>query len=92
VIFYSQSGCLIVQPNYNLDDMDYGEMAAKIKLVAIDEIRHAEMFAGRIKELGGEPVTEKQGAAYRAEIAGAPSATGLSPGGLLLAAVIKTFL
>ncbi|MEJ2365520.1 MAG: bacterioferritin [Deltaproteobacteria bacterium] len=43
--------------HYNLDDMDYGELAAKIKLIAIDEMRHAEMFAERIKELGGEPVT-----------------------------------
>lgn len=47
--------------HYNLDDMDYGEMAAKIKLIAIDEMRHAEMFAERVKELGGEPVTEKAG-------------------------------
>jgi bacterioferritin len=38
--------------------MDYGELAAKIKLIAIDEMRHAEMFAERIKELDGEPVTE----------------------------------
>jgi bacterioferritin len=44
--------------HYNLDGMDYGEMAAKIKLIAIDEMRHAEMFAERIKELGGEPTTE----------------------------------
>jgi bacterioferritin len=44
--------------HYNLDDMDYGDMAAKIKLIAIDEMRHAEMFAERIKELDGEPVTE----------------------------------
>src|SRR5512145_1520801 len=44
--------------HYNLDDMDYGELAAKVKLIAIDEMRHAEMFAERIKELDGEPVTE----------------------------------
>jgi len=44
--------------HYNLDDMDYGELAAKIKLIAIDEMRHAEMFAERIKELDGEPVAE----------------------------------
>ena len=44
--------------HYNLDDMDYGELAAKIKLIAIDEMRHAEMFAERIKELGGEPTTD----------------------------------
>lgn len=42
--------------HYNLDDMDYGELAGKIKLIAIDEMRHAEMFAERVKELGGEPV------------------------------------
>ncbi len=47
--------------HYNLDDMDFGELAAKIKLIAIDEMRHAEMFAERIKELGGEPVTEHGG-------------------------------
>jgi len=44
--------------HYNLDDMDYGELAAKIKLIAVDEMRHAEMFAERIKELGGEPTAE----------------------------------
>jgi len=44
--------------HYNLDDMDYGDLAAKVKLIAIDEMRHAEMFAERIKELGGEPTTE----------------------------------
>ena len=43
--------------HYNLDDMDYGELASKIKLIAIDEMRHAEMFAERVNELGGEPVT-----------------------------------
>jgi len=44
--------------HYGLDDMDYGELAANQKLIAIDEMRHAEMFAERIKELGGEPATE----------------------------------
>ncbi|MCU0593463.1 MAG: bacterioferritin, partial [Desulfobacterales bacterium] len=33
--------------HYNLDDKDYGELAAKVKLIAIDEMRHAEMFAER---------------------------------------------
>ena len=37
--------------HYNLDDMDYGELAANMKLIAIDEMRHCEMFAERIKEL-----------------------------------------
>lgn len=44
--------------HYNLDDMDYGELAVKMKLIAIDEMRHAETFAERIKELDGEPVSE----------------------------------
>jgi bacterioferritin len=47
--------------HYNLDDMDYGEIAGKVKLIAIDEMRHAEMFAERIKELGGEPTSESGG-------------------------------
>ena len=47
--------------HYNLDDIDYGELAAKLKLIAIDEMRHAEMFAERVKELGGEPVTGHDG-------------------------------
>jgi bacterioferritin len=47
--------------HYNLDDIDYGELAAKVKLIAIDEMRHAEMFAERVKELGGEPVTGYEG-------------------------------
>ena len=47
--------------HYALDDMDYGELAANMKLIAIDEMRHAEMFAERIKELKGEPTTEREG-------------------------------
>ena len=47
--------------HYNLDDMDYGELAKNMKLVALDEMRHAESFAERVKELGGEPTTEKAG-------------------------------
>lgn len=47
--------------HYNMDDMDYGELAANIKLIAIDEMRHAEMFAERIKELDGEPVSDPAG-------------------------------
>ena len=42
-------------------DKDYGELAANMKLIAIDEMRHAEDFAERIKELGGEPTAQKDG-------------------------------
>jgi bacterioferritin len=47
--------------HYGLDDMDYGELAKNIKLIALDEMRHAEGFAERVKELGGEPTTDKAG-------------------------------
>jgi bacterioferritin len=45
----------------NLDNMDYGDLAAKVKLIAIDEMRQAEMFADRLKELGGEPTSDLAG-------------------------------
>jgi bacterioferritin len=44
--------------HYNLDNMDYGEMAANMKLIAVDEMKHAELFAERIEELEGEPTTQ----------------------------------
>lgn len=47
--------------HYSLDNQDYGELAAKMKLIAIDEMRHAENFAERIKELGGEPTVQAEG-------------------------------
>ncbi len=47
--------------HYTLDDKDYGELAANVKIIAIDEMRHAESLAERIKELGGEPTTELAG-------------------------------
>lgn len=53
--------------HYNLDDKDYGEMAAKVKLIAIDEMRHAEMFAERVKELGGEPVVAYDGSVEKGQ-------------------------
>ena len=53
--------------HYNLDDLDYGELAAKLKLIAIDEMRHAETFAERVKELGGEPVTGHEGTVKRGQ-------------------------
>lgn len=53
--------------HYNLDDMDYGDLAAKVKLIAIDEMRHAEMFAERIKELGGEPTSDLDAKVQKAQ-------------------------
>jgi len=57
--------------HYNLDDMDYGDLAAKIKLIAIDEMRHAEQFAERVKEIGGEPVTGHDGMIGKGQEVGA---------------------
>ncbi len=62
--------------HYNLDDMDYGELAAKMKLIGIDKMRHAEAFAERIKDH-----IEKLGNVYLAKIAGTSSATGIGPSG-----------
>ena len=42
--------------HYNLDNMDYGELAGKVKLIAIDEMRHAEKLIGRILFLEGAPI------------------------------------
>ena len=53
--------------HYNLDDKDYGEMARSMKLIAIDEMRHAESFAERIKELGGEPTTQMAGSVQKGQ-------------------------
>ena len=47
--------------HYDLDNMDYGTMAVNVKLIAIDEMRHAEMFADRIEELGGSPTSDLAG-------------------------------
>ncbi len=47
--------------HYTLDDADFGELAANMKRVAIDEMTHAEMFAERIKDLGGDATTERDG-------------------------------
>ena len=53
--------------HYNLDDKDYGELAMNMKLIAIDEMRHCEMFAERIKELGGEPTSELAAAVVKGQ-------------------------
>lgn len=47
--------------HYNLDNLDYGELAVNLKLIAIDEMRHSEQFADRIKELGGDPTADPIG-------------------------------
>src|SRR5512136_1704032 len=54
--------------HYDLDNMDYGDMAAKVKLIAIDEMRHAEMFADRIEELGGSPTSDLAGGIEKGQV------------------------
>jgi bacterioferritin len=53
--------------HYGLDDSDFGELAAQVKLIAIDEMQHAERFAERVKELGGEPTAELAGKVKRGQ-------------------------
>lgn len=47
--------------HYILDDLDYGQLCAWQKLIAIDEMRHAEKFAERVEALGGKPNCDKAG-------------------------------
>lgn len=47
--------------HYGLDDQDYGTLAVQMKKIAIDEMRHAEDFAERIKDMDGEPTTDVDG-------------------------------
>jgi bacterioferritin len=54
--------------HYDLDNWDYGDMAAKVKLIAIDEMRHAEMFADRIEELGGGPTSDLAGKIEKGQV------------------------
>jgi bacterioferritin len=44
--------------HYELADKDYGQIAANLKLIAIDEMRHAEMLAERILLLNGKPTSK----------------------------------
>ncbi len=47
--------------HYELEDADYGKLAAVLKATAIEEMKHAEALAERILQLGGEPVTQPDG-------------------------------
>lgn len=55
--------------HYGLDDDDYGKLAQKMKQIAIDEMRHAEMFAERIHDICGEmePTVEVGGDVVRGQ-------------------------
>lgn len=47
--------------HYILDDLDYGQLCAWQKLIAVDEMRHSEKFAERVEALGGQPTCDKAG-------------------------------
>ncbi len=44
--------------HYELDDMNFGALASEMRKTSIQEMRHAEWLAERIKELGGTPVSD----------------------------------
>lgn len=46
--------------HYELADSDYGQFAQQLKLIAIDEMRHAEMLAERILILKGTPTSKSE--------------------------------
>ncbi|SBW03073.1 Bacterioferritin [uncultured delta proteobacterium] len=47
-----------MQQHYRLDDDDYAVLAANMRKIAIDEMKHAEEFAERIKDLGAIPTQD----------------------------------
>lgn len=49
-----------MQQHYRLDDDDYSILATNMKKIAIDEMRHAEDFAERIRDIGGVPTQDHQ--------------------------------
>ncbi|MDR1140251.1 MAG: hypothetical protein LBL62_01070 [Planctomycetaceae bacterium] len=55
--------------HYGLDDDDYDKLASEVKKIAIDEMKHAEAFAERIKDIDGsfEPTIEIGGNVIRGQ-------------------------
>ncbi|MDR2757215.1 MAG: hypothetical protein LBC20_16075 [Planctomycetaceae bacterium] len=55
--------------HYGLDDDDYTKLASEVKKIAVDEMKHAEAFAERIKDIDGslEPTTEITGKIIRGQ-------------------------
>jgi bacterioferritin len=48
--------------HYELEDQDFGKLAAKLKEIAIQEMKHAEKLAERILFLRGVPTSKPDGA------------------------------
>ena len=53
--------------HYELEDMDFGKLASKVKEVAIAEMKHAEKLAERILFLKGEPTSKPDGVAKKGQ-------------------------
>jgi bacterioferritin len=47
--------------HYELEDQDFGKLAAKLKEIAIQEMKHAEKLAERILFLKGVPTSKPDG-------------------------------
>jgi len=47
--------------HYELEDADYGKLAKTMKIVAIEEMKHAEQLAERILFLEGTPTSKPDG-------------------------------
>ena len=47
--------------HYELEDQDFGKLAAKLKEIAIQEMKHAEKLAERILFLRGVPTSKPDG-------------------------------
>lgn len=46
---------------YLLWNLDYGKLCSYMQLIAIDEMKHARMFAARVDDLNGEPNCQMSG-------------------------------
>jgi bacterioferritin len=53
--------------HYELEDADFGKLAAKMKEIAIQEMKHAEALAERILFLKGEPTAKPDAAAKKGQ-------------------------
>ena len=53
--------------HYELEDADFGKLGSKMKVVAIEEMKHAEDLAERILFVGGEVVTKPSGEAKKGQ-------------------------
>jgi bacterioferritin len=53
--------------HYELEDQDYGKLAAKMKEIGIQEMKHAEALAERILFLKGTPTSKPDAVAKKGE-------------------------